>query len=561
MSRLSEIVSFRRSQGGSVAGSLTGGIKERLKEKFDPRQLINQKGLLTALFPGLKPFKSKTSSTPKSTGKSIEDLSLDISDIKPIFEQIQFNTTISAKNLSVLPSIHRDFNVIRQNIVKLLKLEKIDAATKADMFFKMASKREEMYESQLSKLRENSKSPTKLDNSKSDGSISSILLYIGAAAILGLAFKGVTDALDKLQNVDLKKSFFDFTDNLTNSIDSLLDSLMMKVKNLNPEDMKPDAKISEKDTSNEKFDIPMGQLNIAQIFDIIKQNETGKDYNRAFGDFKTKSGKYENRLDRTEKFNIGYIKGVSKGVPQPKQKTPEEFSGKKLTEMSLSEVMSFIKEREGTRPGQSAVGAYQFMGSSLMGSIKRLNMPMDTIFDEKTQDKLALSLLEAKAGSLKRMNIPITPANLAMTWGVGEGSVGPILKAIREGKGGQKLGDILNQAGFSDKKLNRKNNPWMEQSTEQYYSDKIKKYGVEPVLPHFDNQRSDVKNDKISRIVNDMKTGQLVEAGSLGIMTDSVSASVPIVIINNNNQSDTVIVNVENEEPDIFHILSRSVFS
>jgi hypothetical protein len=118
---------------------------------------------MTALFPGLKPYQSKTSGTPnRTTGKSIAESSIDVSEIKPLFEQIQYNTTLTAKNLTVLPSIHRDFNVIRQNIVKLLKLEKIDARTKADMYFKAAAKREEMYESQLEKLRERSKSPSRV---------------------------------------------------------------------------------------------------------------------------------------------------------------------------------------------------------------------------------------------------------------------------------------------------------------------------------------------------------------------------------------------------------------
>jgi hypothetical protein len=166
--RLTEIVASRRSRGGGVAGALAGGIKERLKEKFDPRQLINQQGLLAALFPGLKKYQAKTSGSSKTSGKSIDSSSINLSEVKPLFENIQFNTTITAKNLSVLPAIHRDFNVIRQNIGKLLKFEKIDARTKADMYFKEASKREEMYESLLNKLKASSKSPTKLNSGSAD---------------------------------------------------------------------------------------------------------------------------------------------------------------------------------------------------------------------------------------------------------------------------------------------------------------------------------------------------------------------------------------------------------
>ena len=146
--RLTEIVASRRSQGGGVAGALVGGIKERLKEKFDPRQLINQKGLLTALFPGLKTYQAKTAATEISKS-SMQAASFD--EIKPILETISFNTKMTAKNTMVLPALHRDVNVIRQNIVKLVKLKTGDARTKADMYFVKAKEREDKYERELKK--------------------------------------------------------------------------------------------------------------------------------------------------------------------------------------------------------------------------------------------------------------------------------------------------------------------------------------------------------------------------------------------------------------------------
>ena len=146
--RLTEIVASRRSQGGGVAGALAGGIKERLKEKFDPRQLINQKGLLTALFPGLKTYQAKTAATEISKS-SMQAASFD--EIKPILETISFNTKMTAKNTMVLPALHRDVNVIRQNIVKLVKLKTGDARTKADMYFVKAKEREDKYERELKK--------------------------------------------------------------------------------------------------------------------------------------------------------------------------------------------------------------------------------------------------------------------------------------------------------------------------------------------------------------------------------------------------------------------------
>lgn len=224
MSRLSDIVSSKRRSGQGVVSSLSGGLKERLKEKFDPRQLINQKGLLVSLFPGLKTYQAKTDKT-RTTGKSIERSSLDVSTIKPIFENILYSSSITAKNMTVLPSIHRDFNVVRQNLVKLLKLEKNDASTKADMFFKSAAKREQMYESQLSKLRSYNKKPTRLESTKTKGSIIDILALGTFLGLTGLAFKKVVDAIEKIRSIDMREALHQFTVTITNSIDDLLSSL------------------------------------------------------------------------------------------------------------------------------------------------------------------------------------------------------------------------------------------------------------------------------------------------------------------------------------------------
>jgi hypothetical protein len=163
--RLTELVSYQRRQGGSVAGSLATGIKERLKEKFDPRQLINQQGLLTALFPSLKTYQAKTSASDISKS-SLQATSFD--EIKPILETIDFNTKITAKNTLVLPALHRDVNVIRQNIVKLVKMRGGDARNKADMYFMKAKEREDKYERELKKEKLKQSKIQKLEEKEKD---------------------------------------------------------------------------------------------------------------------------------------------------------------------------------------------------------------------------------------------------------------------------------------------------------------------------------------------------------------------------------------------------------
>lgn len=180
--RLTEIVAYRRSQGSSVTGALAGGIKERLKEKFDPRQLINQKGLLTALFPGLKTYQSKTMAD-KLSEASKQIVSFD--EIKPTLETISYNTRMTAKNTMVLPALHRDVNVIRQNMVKLVKMRGGDARTKADMYFVNAKDREEKYEREMKKERRKS-DLLKLKEEKKDEKDKSLLVSIFGSILSGL---------------------------------------------------------------------------------------------------------------------------------------------------------------------------------------------------------------------------------------------------------------------------------------------------------------------------------------------------------------------------------------
>jgi hypothetical protein len=203
--RLTELVAYRRSQGSGVFGSLSGGIKERLKEKFDPRQLINQKGLLTALFPSLKTYQSKT------TASEISKTSMQTSsfgEIKPILETISFNTKMLAKNTMVLPALHRDVNVIRQNMVKLVKMKGGDARTKADMYFVKAKDREDKYERELAKERNKQSRISKQEDEeeKKGGFLKKILsaitsglkLIVNSIVALGKAIIGTFKLLGEL---------------------------------------------------------------------------------------------------------------------------------------------------------------------------------------------------------------------------------------------------------------------------------------------------------------------------------------------------------------------------
>jgi len=213
MAKLSEIIKYQRSQGKGVGSSLAGGIKERLKEKFDPRKMFNQKGLMVSLFPGLKAYRAKTTKE-KLISKNVTG---DFLTVKPLFESIDAGSTLSAKNSMVLPSMHRDFNIMRQNVIKLVKLENVKPATKADMYFVKASEREKLYESEMqTKKGVKSSSPTKLETSKNSPSRSGFSVGFKFIALLA-AGALIVKAIEKIEKEDIKKALTDFISFITGS--------------------------------------------------------------------------------------------------------------------------------------------------------------------------------------------------------------------------------------------------------------------------------------------------------------------------------------------------------
>ena len=213
MANLAEIIKYQRSQGRGVGEALSGALKERMKEKFDPRKMFNQKGLMVALFPALKAYKA-TTTKEKTISKNVTG---DFLTIRPIFENIDTGTTIAAKNSMVLPSMHRDFNVMRQNVIKLVKLENVKPSTKADMYFVKASEREKLYESEM----ENKKvvkpsTPTRIEPFKNDTTNSAFNIGFKAVALLAVGAL-IVKAIEKIEKETLQKGLTDFLALITGS--------------------------------------------------------------------------------------------------------------------------------------------------------------------------------------------------------------------------------------------------------------------------------------------------------------------------------------------------------
>lgn len=144
MATLADVVRSRRQSGQSRTGSLLGSLKDKFKEKIDPRKFLNQTGVLTALFPSLKAYKAK--------GVSEESIQKNVLSAPQLNNasliKLSSDSTIVAKNMLMLPLISRDINVMKQNVMKIVKGSGKQTSDKADMFFLKQAEVEKLYENQ-----------------------------------------------------------------------------------------------------------------------------------------------------------------------------------------------------------------------------------------------------------------------------------------------------------------------------------------------------------------------------------------------------------------------------
>lgn len=162
--------------------------------------------------------------------------------------------------------------------------------------------------------------------------------------------------------------------------------------------------------------------------------ESGGNYDISYGDsFDKKAGKMVNNARDPKTREPLHLK------------TPEEFSGKKLTEMTLAEVKAFGEYRSQNGAGAGAVGKYQFMPSTLFGRkdksgnvipglVQQLKLSMNDKFDKETQDKLQDTLHSQDVATLKRLGVPITPGYEYMAHYIGAAGAAAVFKSINKGE-------------------------------------------------------------------------------------------------------------------------------
>ena len=99
-----------------------------------------------------------------------------------------------------------------------------------------------------------------------------------------------------------------------------------------------------------------------------------------------------------------YTSGGLKGFIEGRSSTPYSLLKKPLSQYTLGEIKAF-QSRSRSGAGQLwATGRYQIIPSTLLGVIGRLRLSDSTVYNEATQDKMALDLLNEKPSIKNYLN-------------------------------------------------------------------------------------------------------------------------------------------------------------
>lgn len=91
----------------------------------------------------------------------------------------------------------------------------------------------------------------------------------------------------------------------------------------------------------------------------------------------------------------------------------------KFTDMSIAQVLQWQQDYVNQGKASNAVGRYQFLGTTLQGLARQLNINPQAPFNESMQDRLAIALIERRGAMAyfeNRIGWEEFAANLAKEW-------------------------------------------------------------------------------------------------------------------------------------------------
>jgi hypothetical protein len=230
MAKFSDVYKQELKSKGVLSSLGTAALK-RTREKLDIRNMLfGGSGAIAAT--GQKVFGKGYQAIQKDTSKKLSDgtgvQSVAVNQLLVSAQRQETQLSIIAKNTMNGNAMARDINVMRQNIIKLVKQQGGTTTNKADEFFKEADAREALYESQFKKV-DKETAPT-VEKNKSGGLLG--LLAGMAAAIVGTiksTLGGIPELLKNIFSVGNIMKMFGIAGNVISGIAKLLPMLVSPV--------------------------------------------------------------------------------------------------------------------------------------------------------------------------------------------------------------------------------------------------------------------------------------------------------------------------------------------
>lgn len=147
-----DILKKQRQSGKGLISSIASASNKSMLESIDPRNKIFKKGsLLNSLFPNVKGYKAEGDKPLASAITSTQTPVAVFAELSSKLDRVADKLDVVGKNTMVMPLMMRDSNIMRQSLVKLVKLSGGTQRDKADRFFQTSKDRESLYESQFKK--------------------------------------------------------------------------------------------------------------------------------------------------------------------------------------------------------------------------------------------------------------------------------------------------------------------------------------------------------------------------------------------------------------------------
>ena len=497
MSDLNLLIRKRIGSGQGALQALGGSLKDKLKEKMDPRRMLNQKGLLVSLFPGLKAF------SPME-----QKLNLNVLESSSKLDVLKINTKITAKNISALPEIARDVNVSKNNLIKFIKLiDKETPAKKTDMFFTKQSEMELLYENEKREEEDESKVSRLPKKLKMKSGLLGVLGVVGIAGLGFLTFdfltkgensfvaglfKKMKDLLSKTLNSfsvyiydNITKKFEDTWRSLKEQTQSFYDGAIEDIGEFFTIDNFIDMVTPGRETDllggitkrMEKFKTNIGET--LNNFSILPEAKASIMPSRNIDTDKKRSTSPSRPVTENTSGLNGLLETIARGEGTSDIQSQQRgfASGydvvygygqyvkpeKPISEMTVGEVKQFQKRQirattgkiPGTNKGTGAVGKYQITQTTLQGLQNELRFSDQQKFSPKFQELLALKLLERRG--LKKylsgkMSMRDFQNNLAREWAsIGTYETGKSAYGQATGTSSSDIQKILSTLGKTEK--------------------------------------------------------------------------------------------------------------